>query len=281
MVEHEEKDISDVKEFWTKNPLCFIEHKGKPVKQIFEEHCVKVRQKHWTQVKGKPIYSQFIDYPSLAGKKVLEVGYGLGALANELIKAGAIYTGVDLSSYHYKFCSELFRDCKSATFIEGNAENLSFDNNYFDFAASHGVMHHSPDTQRCINEVLRVIKDGSTFYCMLYRKSFLRYWYMKFFKYGILRGEYLKYKSIHEVVERHTDTHGGSAGAPISRFYKDKEIRELFKQFSSCKYEILGNYSELGGFPLTRLNVRQILPLRKQHEILRKHGGFFYINAIK
>ena len=104
---------------------------------------------------------------------------------------------------------------------------------------------------------------------------------MKFFKYGILRGEYLKYKSIHEVVERHTDTHGGSAGAPISRFYKDKEIRELFKQFSSCKYEILGNYSELRGFPLTRLNVSRILPLRKQHEILRKHGGFFFINAIK
>ena len=281
MVEHEKKDISNVKEFWTKNPMTFIKHKGKSVKQIFEEHCVNGRQRRWFHVEGKPLYFQFIDYPSLAGKKVLEIGYGLGVLANELINAGAIYTGIDLSSYHYEFCSELFRDYKSATFLEGNAENLPFDNNCFDFALSHGVMHHSPDTQRCIDETHRVLKDGSTFYCMLYRKSFLRYWYMKVFKFGILRGELFKYKSIHEGVERHTDTHGGSVGAPISRFYKDKEIGELFKQFSSCKYEILGNYSELGGFPLTRLNVRQILPLYKQHEILRKHGGYFFINAIK
>ena len=97
MVEHEKRDISNVKEFWTKNPMTFIKNKEKPVKQFFEEHYVNIRQRSWYQVEGKPLFSQFIDYPSLAGRKVLDVGYGLGVLANELINAGAIYTGVDLS----------------------------------------------------------------------------------------------------------------------------------------------------------------------------------------
>ncbi len=76
MIEHEKKDISNVKEFWTKNPMTFIKHKGKSVKQIFEEHCVNGRQKRWFHVEGKPLYFQFIDYPSLAGKKYLRLAMG-------------------------------------------------------------------------------------------------------------------------------------------------------------------------------------------------------------
>ena len=40
----------------------------------------------------------------------------------------------------------------------GDAENLKFDNASFDHVYSWGVLHHSPNTPKAIDEVYRVLK---------------------------------------------------------------------------------------------------------------------------
>ena len=51
-----------------------------------------------------------------------------------------------------------------------NAENLSFDDNSFDAIYSWGVLHHSPDTKKCFEELFRVLMPGGFAKIMIYHK---------------------------------------------------------------------------------------------------------------
>jgi len=271
--------ISAVQDFWSKNPMTFSVWKGLSPDELLKQVVAKVRKKAWhAQEKDEPLYSNHIDYASLKDKKVLEIGYGTGWLSKEFISAGAIYTGIDLSTFHYDLCNLLFNREQNATFTLGNAENLPFEDNTFDYVVSYGVLHHSTDTKKCIDEALRVLKVECTLFVMIYRKSFLKYWYNKFFKFGVLRGEILRYKSVHRVVERHTDAHSEDGiSAPISRHYKVSDIPLLFSKFSSYKYQIYGSYGELNGFPSTRFNIGQFMSVEMKQRLLKKYGGYLFI----
>jgi SAM-dependent methyltransferase len=281
-MDKKQNDIQEVQDFWTKNPMTYGIDKNKNPEQIIENSVSKLRLTGWfLQEPNKSLLSNLIDYSSHKDKNVLEIGHGVGFLAREFIEAEAKYTGIDLSSFHHKHCMEIFGHHDNAKFYLGNAEELPFEDNSFDYVISLGVMHHSPDTQKCIDEAWRVLKEGSTLFVMLYHKSFLKYYYNKFFKYGILRGEYFLYRSIQKVVEKHTDPHGDGSGAPISRHYRVSDIPILFNKFSSYRQQVYGGYSELNGFPSTRFNIGQFMSDNLKQKILKKHGGYLYIWAVK
>ena len=275
-------DIQDVKHFWSKNPMIYNSAKSMSPEQILENSVSKMRLKGWyLQEPNKKLFSNLIDFSSLKNNNVLEIGYGVGFLAREFIDVGAKYTGIDLSSFHHEICLKLFGHNNNSKFYLGNAEDLPFEDNSFDYVISQGVMHHSPDTQKCIDEAWRVLKEGCTLFVMLYHKNFLKYYYNKFFKYGILRGEYFRYRSIQRVVEKHTDAHGDGTGSPISRHYKVSDIPILFNKFSSHRHQIYGGYAELNGFPSARFNIGQFMSDNLKQKILKKHGGYLHIWAVK
>jgi len=63
----------------------------------------------------------------------------------------------------------------TGTFKKENAEQLSFPNESFDWVYSHGVLHHTPNTQRAMDEVHRVLKPGGRAIIMLYHKHSFNY----------------------------------------------------------------------------------------------------------
>ncbi len=63
----------------------------------------------------------------------------------------------------------------SGTFQKENAERLSFPDESFDWVFSHGVLHHTPDTQAAIDEVYRVLKPDGRAIIMLYHKRSFNY----------------------------------------------------------------------------------------------------------
>ena len=65
---------------------------------------------------------------------------------------------------------------------------------------SYGVMHHSPDTERCIREALRVLKPGGEARIMVYHHASLT-GLMLWLRYGALRG-----KSIRQTVYEHLES---------------------------------------------------------------------------
>lgn len=52
--------------------------------------------------------------------------------------------------------------------IQASISDLPFEDNFFDFGMSIGVLHHIPDTQKAMSDCVKKIKSGGYFYTYLY-----------------------------------------------------------------------------------------------------------------
>ena len=104
------------------------------------------------------------DFSSARGLKVLEIGCGLGTDGVQFARAGADYTGVDLTEAAVELTRKNFELFNlPGTFRTADAENLDLNDNSFDLVYSHGVLHHTPDTARAVREIHRVLRPGGRF----------------------------------------------------------------------------------------------------------------------
>jgi ubiquinone/menaquinone biosynthesis C-methylase UbiE len=117
-----------------------------------------------------------VPFAEAKGKKVLEIGTGNGAEGVMFAINGAHYTGVDLTEAALEATRKHFAQLGlTGAFQKENAEHLSFPNESFDWVFSHGVLHHTPNTQAAINEVARVLKPEGRAIIMLYHKHSFNY----------------------------------------------------------------------------------------------------------
>jgi ubiquinone/menaquinone biosynthesis C-methylase UbiE len=94
----------------------------------------------------------------------------------ELAKRGIEVIGIDLTEKAIDLACKHFKEKKlQAKFKVANAESLPFKNEEFDLVYSFGVLHHTPNTQKAIDEIFRVLKPGGGAYIMLYHKNSLNY----------------------------------------------------------------------------------------------------------
>jgi len=108
------------------------------------------------------------------GKKLLEVGCGIGVDSIQLAKRGYQVTAVDLTENALTVARQFAeRRGVSIDFRLGNAEGLDFPDASFDAVYSFGVLHHTPDIGRSVAEVHRVLRPGGTAYVMLYHRDSL------------------------------------------------------------------------------------------------------------
>ena len=122
----------------------------------------------------EPYIPDFARWQRGEGKRVLEVGVGAGTDHVQWARAGALLTGVDLTQEAVDLTSErLELEGFAPDLRVADAEQLPFPSDHFDIVYSYGVLHHSPDTERCIAEVHRVLRPGGTALLMLYN---LRSW---------------------------------------------------------------------------------------------------------
>ena len=117
----------------------------------------------------EPYILTFADFSSASNKKVLEIGVGLGADHQKFAEAGAFLTGIDLTDKaisHTKRRFSIFR--LNSELRVADAENLPFANDFFDIVYSWGVIHHSPDTPKVVNQIFRVLKQNGEARIMIY-----------------------------------------------------------------------------------------------------------------
>src|SRR5882724_10895124 len=118
-----------------------------------------------------------VPFAEAKGKRVLEIGIGNGADGVMFAQNGGIYTGVDLTEAALEATRKHFEILGlKGVFRKENAEELSFSDEVFDFVYSHGVLHHTFDTQAAINEVCRVLKPNGRAIIMLYHKGSFNYY---------------------------------------------------------------------------------------------------------
>jgi SAM-dependent methyltransferase len=108
---------------------------------------------------------------------VLEIGPGQGAEAEQLIRQGAIWSGLDLTMASVTRVRRRLeqRGLRYDEILQGTALALPFADNSFDVVFSHGVLHHIPDIKTAQAEINRVLRPNGQLIMMVYSKWSLNY----------------------------------------------------------------------------------------------------------
>lgn len=125
----------------------------------------------------QPFMHRLIGFERYAGKRVLEIGCGLGTDLLQFARHGAQVTGIDLSPKSVSLTQQRFAlEGRSGTFLVADAEALPFPEASFDVVYSFGVLHHTPDIEKAIAEIFRVLAPGGELILMLYHRHSLHVW---------------------------------------------------------------------------------------------------------
>ncbi|HEX8747308.1 MAG TPA: class I SAM-dependent methyltransferase [Pyrinomonadaceae bacterium] len=286
-----------VRAFWQANPCGVKFADAEPGTRLFYE---RVEQHRYLTEWHIP---EAADFQGARGLKVLEIGCGLGTDGAQFAGAGADYTGVDLTEAAVRLAQRRFElfDLKG-TFETADAEKLQFADASFDLVYSHGVLHHTPDTERAVREIHRVLKPGGRAVVMLYHRDSYNYRV----NIGVLRragthllrteagvrlahkltGESLEnlreharrlrsdsdgYLKSDEFLNRNTD----GAGNPLARVYSRPEARELFRDFAEV--ELRTYFLHKRWMPV----VGKLLPRAVESRLASRWGWHLWIYARK
>jgi ubiquinone/menaquinone biosynthesis C-methylase UbiE len=203
----------------------------------------------------RPFLREAIAFAAYTGKRVLEVGCGIGVDALEWRRAGNRVVAIDLNFPSCQLTKGRFLDagCVDGRFLNGDAENLPFPDGTFDVIYSFGVLHHSPNTERAIEELHRCLRAGGLAIVMLYHKWSAMVWGEILLGHGVRRGALWKTKSIAELISRYTEWDSQTADNvnPLTRVYSRSQVRRMFDRFADV--QIATHYLRAGHFgPLVR-----------------------------
>lgn len=185
-----------------------------------------------------PWMPRVMGFDQFAGKRLLEVGCGMGTDLLQFARGGAICTGADLTPRSIEISRRHFEVYgASGTFLITDGERLPFPDESFDVVYSNGVLHHTPDTAGAIREIHRVLRPGGIAKVMLYYRHSLNYWGEMILHRGILRGELLRGRSPEQIMSRWVE-YSEKEGRPLVKVYSRPAARELFRDFKRVDFEI-------------------------------------------
>jgi SAM-dependent methyltransferase len=106
----------------------------------------------------------------LAGKVILDAGCGNGTLSKALADRGATVVALDLSPSVFR--AEAHCSGPNVHFVQGNLFCPPLRPGRFDAIYSCGVFHHTPDTRRCFDALVPVLKRKAEarYFVWLYAK---------------------------------------------------------------------------------------------------------------
>jgi len=158
-----------VREYWNARP-CNVRHSTLPVGT--QEYFEAVAERKYFVEYHIP---EFAEFDRWKGKRVLEVGCGLGTATVSFALAGAEVTAVDMSSESLALARQNAKTRGVAdriTFLEADAEELSkyVEVEPYDLVYSFGVIHHTPHPERAIREMRRYLEPGGELKLMVYNR---------------------------------------------------------------------------------------------------------------
>jgi ubiquinone/menaquinone biosynthesis C-methylase UbiE len=257
----------EIRGFWDKNPVCsnFIKERPGTIGfyRTFDAHVSKIE---------KPV-EHIYDFGGYRGRKVLDIGCGNGYVLSRYASKGADVTGIDLTLKAIELSKKRFKLFKlKGSFRTADAEKLPFADSTFDLVTSMGVLHHTPDTEKAINEAHRVTKPGGRTLLMLYHKnSFLYYVY-----YPVLRLARREHwgKSLDQMVCVYDGTKN-----PLGKAFTRADVRRMCRRYKSVK--ITTHYLSKDQIPLPLGIAKWLVPQKLLDSLSSSIGWFIYIDCRK
>jgi 2-polyprenyl-3-methyl-5-hydroxy-6-metoxy-1,4-benzoquinol methylase len=214
--EFQDVPISTVQQYWNDRP-CNIRHSPKPVgeREYFDE--VEAR-KYFVE----PHIPRFAEFPGWRGKRVLEVGCGIGTDTINFARAGAQVTAVDLSDRSLDIVrrrAEVY-GLPNIRCVQANVEELGkvLPERDYDLVYSFGVIHHTPHPDVALGQLVAHLKPGGTLKIMVYHRHAWKV-FAVVLRYG--RGAFWRTE---EIVARYSEA---QEGCPVTYTYTRDEARRL------------------------------------------------------
>ncbi|MEM9382108.1 MAG: class I SAM-dependent methyltransferase [Planctomycetota bacterium] len=129
----------------------------------YEDYCFKKGRRRDRGHRTKK-FLQLVDLASLEGKRVLDIGCGIGQYSVLCAKAGAHVTGVELSSVGVETARKMAEAngvADRCTFVNGDVTEQSFDDDSFDVVLMHEVLHHAIKYPGLKDLILRIAAPGA------------------------------------------------------------------------------------------------------------------------
>lgn len=252
---------AQVREFWETVPCG-----AGDVQQVEEGSLAFFEEVEKQRYAGDDFMAEVVGFDRFRGKRVLEVGCGLGTDLLQFARGGAEVFGIDLTEK----AARLTRRRLGLYGFKGNisisdSEKLPFADNSFDLIYSWGVIHHTPDTAAAAREILRVCKPGGQIQVMLYhRRSILAFQAWLF--YGLLKGR--PFESPSKVISEHVES-------PGTKVYTPAEGRELFRGLKSVTVKRIVTRYDL------RIGRRLFLPAWTRKLVPSRFGWFMVLEGQK
>ncbi len=289
---------TSIREFWTNQPVGnnFIPYEKN--KSFYEKY-----DAFRYRTEGHILWE--LDQIDFKEKRVLEIGVGQGSDSMQIIKRGALFYGLDLTRESVRRVKERmsFFGNEYEEIKEGNAEKLGYQDASFDLVYSHGVIHHSENIEKIIEQIHRVLIPRGQAIVMLYHKNSLNYhWSITVLRrVGLIllyifpfltplaskitgepiyrikkhlmafKKQGLSYLKMETFIHKSTD----GPDNVFSSVWTKKEARELFKNFS----EIDTNVHFLNERHL--MGLQYLLPKFIKNAIARRFGWHLWIKAKK
>ncbi|MDP7195614.1 MAG: class I SAM-dependent methyltransferase [SAR202 cluster bacterium] len=207
-------DKNDVRDFW-ENKVPFFETE-RSLKDIDLSYLELTDKTHL-------LYSPFLNTIrkdlSKKGKTIIEVGCGGGMDSRAFAKLGLDVITLDLNRRSCEVTKKGYHLLNlQMNVIQADAENLPFRSNCVDIVYSFGTLHHTPDTQKAVHEIYRIVKHSV--FVMLYNKN-LSYYAKK-----IRHNQ----KTKQEIFNMYDNT-------VLSKLYNKSEIRQMFDCFKNINIQ--------------------------------------------
>lgn len=123
-----------------------------------------------SQLLGQRLERNGFDLGWLNGKRVLDAGCGNGRYSYALSNLGASeVVGFDMSETNLEDANKRLsgRPRDGLSYECGSVLDMPFEDESFDFVFSNGVLHHTTDLDKGLNELLRVLKKDGRGFLML------------------------------------------------------------------------------------------------------------------
>lgn len=235
VTELQQPPVSEVRAYWQAHPLGTLEATAQPGSRAFFEWHDDVR---WAE---EGVFTEHLyEFDAHANERVLDIGCGIGWLVANFARGGAKVCGLDLTEAAISLTRQrLALQGLDAELVTGNAEQLPFPDNHFDYVTSAGVLHHTPDTAGAIREAIRVTKPGGRGMIALYYRHMLlgrTLWPLTRAAVRLLmkrtpgRDDFGRVETVDDLVRLYDGNRN-----PIGKAYSRPEIRALFAECSALE----------------------------------------------
>ncbi len=147
--------LDAVREFWNGHIHDWKVARSEPgTKEFFEE----IETYRFEKLDYLP---RVVDFNGYAGRRVLDVGCGVGNDLSRFGRGGADVVGIDLAERSIELARQNFSQRGlPGEFHVMNGERLDIPDDSFDMVYCHTVLHFTPNPERMVREIHRVLKPG-------------------------------------------------------------------------------------------------------------------------